>query len=111
MATTLKEGNQVTFADREATAEDAKSQLFYDFYRGLTGKILKVYPTDEIAVEIDQDSLPSEVALRHREMQAAEMKKWLDGLSEEGRNRLTPKERDFKLRYSLLVSANDLTLG
>ena len=111
MATTLKEGNQVTFADREATAEDAKSQLFYDFYRGLTGKILKVYPTDEIAVEIDQDSLPSEVSLRHREMQAAEMKKWLDGLSEEGRNRLTPKERDFKLRYSLLVSANDLTLG
>ena len=111
MATKLKEGDQVTFADREATAEDVKTQLFYDFYRGLTGKILKVYPTDEIAVEVDQDSLPSEVAQRHREMQEAEMKKWLDSLSEEGRNRLTPKERDFKLRYSLLVSANDLSLG
>ena len=80
MATSIKEGDLVTFADREATAEDAKSQLFYDFYRGLTGKVSKVYPTDEVAVEVDQDSLPAEVSLRHREMQDAEMKKWLDSL-------------------------------
>ncbi len=108
MATSIKEGDLVTFADREANAEDAKSQLFYDFYRGLTGKVSKVYPTDEVAVEVDQDSLPAEVSQRHREMQEAEMKKWLDSLSDEGRNRLTDKEKDFKLRYSLLVGAKDL---
>ncbi len=34
--------------------------------------------------------------------------KWLDGLSEEARNRLTEQEKDFTLRYSILVAPKDL---
>jgi hypothetical protein len=34
--------------------------------------------------------------------------KWLDGLSEEGRSRLTEREKDFHLRYIVLTSAGDL---
>jgi hypothetical protein len=41
-------------------------------------------------------------------MQEQMKNKWLDGLSEEGRNRLTPKEREFNLRYTVLVSVNDV---
>ena len=37
--------------------------------------------------------------------------KWLDGLSEEGRNKLSAAEKKFSLRYSLLVSLSDLSPG
>ncbi|MCW3095315.1 MAG: hypothetical protein JWL77_933 [Chthonomonadaceae bacterium] len=108
MATALKEGERVEIVDREATADDVKSGLFYNFFRGLTGTVQKVYATDEISIEIEQESLPDAVANRHIDVQEAMKAKWLDGLSEEGRNRLTDKERDFKLHYTLLVHAKDL---
>ncbi len=108
MATAFNEGQRVEIVDRDANAEDVKSGLFYNHFRGLTGTIQKVYATEEIAVEIEQESLVDAVAARHLEVQESMKAKWLDGLSEEGRNRLTDKERDFKLRYTLLVHANDL---
>ena len=109
MAAKLKEGDKVRVADREATAEDAKSGLFQNHFRGLTGVIQKVYAaTNEVAVEVDQSTLSEPIATRHLEMQEQMKSKWLDGLSDEARNRLTPKERDFSLRYSVLVSLNDL---
>jgi ribosomal protein L21E len=108
MATALKEGERVEIVDREANADDVKSGLFYNFFRGLTGTVQKVYATDEISVEIEQESLPDAVANRHTDVQETMKAKWLDGLSEEGRNRLTDKERDFKLHYTLLVHAKDL---
>jgi ribosomal protein L21E len=109
MAAQFKEGDRVRIADREATAEDAKSGLFQNHFRGLTGTIQKFYSaTNEVVVEVDQATLAESIATRHLEMQEQMKNKWLDGLSEEARNRLTPKERDFKLRYTVLVSANDL---
>ena len=108
MATALKEGERVEIVDREANADDVKSGMFYNFFRGLTGTVQKVYATDEIAVEIEQESLPDAVANRHTDVQENMKSRWLDGLSEEGRNRLTDKERDFRLRYTLLVHAKDL---
>lgn len=108
MATAFNEGERVEIVDREANAEDVKSGLFYNFFRGLTGTVQKVYSTDEIAVEIEQESLSDAVATRHIEVQETMKAKWLDGLSEEAKNRLTDKERDFKLRYTLLVHVKDL---
>ena len=35
--------------------------------------------------------------------------RWLDGLSDEAKGRLSEQERDFRLRYTVLVNANDLT--
>jgi ribosomal protein L21E len=108
MATALKEGERVEIVDREANADDVKSGMFYNYFRGLTGVIQKVYATDEIAVEIEQESLAEAAATRHIEIQEAMKTRWLDGLSEEAKNRLTDKERDFKLHYTLLVNAKDL---
>lgn len=108
MATAFKEGDRVQIVDREATADDVKSGMFYNHYRNLTGSILKVYATDEASVEIEIDSLAEPVAQRHIEVQAQMKEKWLDGLSEEAKGRLSDKERDFKLRYTILVSTKDI---
>lgn len=109
MATTFKEGDRVQIVDREANADDVKSGLFYNHYRGLTGIVQKIYASNEVAVEIEQESLPEAVAHRHEDVQEQMKTKWLDGLSEEARNRLSDKEKDFRLRYTVLVTLSDLT--
>lgn len=108
MATTFNEGERVEIVDREANADDVKSGLFYNHFRGLTGTVQKIYATEEIAVEIEQESLMEAVAARHIDVQETMKAKWLDGLSEEAKSRLTDKERDFRLHYTLLVHARDL---
>jgi hypothetical protein len=109
MATKWKEGDRVQIRDREATAEDVKSGLFYPHFRGLIGSIQKIYATDEVAVEIEAESLVEVVRQRHSDVQEQMKARWLDGLSEEARGRLSEPERDFRLRYTVLVSVNDLT--
>ena len=111
MATTFKEGDRVRIVDRPMTDEDIKSQLFYDHYRGLTGKVQKVYGTDEIAVEVEPDALLETVSARHLEVKEQMKAKWLNGLSEEAKGRLSDAERDFQLRYTVLVMAKDLVVA
>jgi ribosomal protein L21E len=108
MAAKFKEGDRVRIAERDATAEDTKSGLFQNHFRGLTGVVQTVYATNEVAVVIEQATLSEAIATRHREMQEQMKNKWLDSISEEAKNRLTPKERDFQLRYTVLVSQNDI---
>lgn len=108
MATAFTEGQRVEIVSREASEEDTKSGMFYNFFSGLTGTVQKVYPTDEIAVEIEQASLPEAAATRHHDIQESMKSRWLDNLSEEAKNRLTDAEKDFQLRYTLLVHAKDL---
>src|SRR4051812_25357337 len=104
MAAKFNEGDHVRIADRDATSEDAKSGLFQNHFRGLTGVVQTVYATNEVSVVVDQSTLSEAIATRHREMQEQMKNKWLDSISEEARNRLTPSERDFQLRYTILVS-------
>lgn len=111
MATVFKEGDRVRIVDREATAEDAKTGTFYNFFRGLVGSVQKAYPNDDVAVAIDIDCLPEGAARRHTDVQEQMKSKWMDGLSEDARNRLTEKERDFRLTYAVLVAAKDLVAG
>jgi hypothetical protein len=108
MTTVLKEGDHVIIADRPATAEDIKSGMFYNHFRNLTGIIQKVYSDAEIAVEIDEPSMAEDVEQRHSEIREAMKAKWLDNLSDEARNRLSEEERNFKLRYTVLVARRDL---
>src|SRR5689334_7119417 len=112
MATKFKEGDRVRIVDREATPEDAKSGLFQNHFRGLTGTVQKLYTTtNEAAIVVDQDKLSEGIATRHIEMQEQMKTKWLDSISDDAKNRLTPKEREFSLRYTVLVSVNDLKAG
>ena len=107
----LTEGEAVRLADRETTAADTKSGLFYPYYRGLTGTIAKLYSDSTAAVAVDPDSLPDDIRKRHQAGTDAMRQKWLDGLSEEGRSKLSAAEKKFSLRYSLLVSLSDLSPG
>ena len=109
MATQFKEGDRVQIVDREATPEDAKSGLFYPYFRGLIGTVQKIYPSQEVAVELETESLPEPIAHRHGDVQEQMKTRWLDGLSEEARNRLSEQELDFRLRYTVLVALDDLT--
>ena len=109
MAAAFKEGDRVQIADRSATADDAKTSLFFNHFRGLTGVVQKVYATEEAAVEIEAGSLPEGIAHRHHDVQETMKTRWLDGLSEEARGRLTEQERDFRLRYTVLVATKDIT--
>lgn len=103
-----KEGDRVRIKTREQTEEDVKSQLYYPHYGGMTGEIQKVYSKTEVAVTVELESLEREMRKRHHDVRDQMKTKWLDGLSEEGRNKLTEREKDFNLRYVVLVSMSDL---
>jgi hypothetical protein len=104
----VKEGDRVRIASREQTEEDIKSASYFPHYAGLTGTILKVYGPNEVSVEVETDSLTREMRKRHDEVRDQMKTKWLDGLSEEGRSKLTEREKDFMLRYVVLVATDDL---
>jgi hypothetical protein len=108
---TIKQGSRVRVVTRAATADDSKSGLYYPHFAGLTGTVQHIYEHDEVAVEIEPESLTAEVRARHASVREQMKTKWLDGLSEEGRSRLTEREKDFRLRYVILVSKKDLELA
>ncbi len=111
MATTLKEGDRVQIIDRDATADDVKSGLFYNHFRNLTGTIQKIYETEEATVEVDDEALSEPVGQRHADVREQMKTRWLDGLSDEARNRLGEQEKDFHLRYTVLVNLKDVAPG
>ena len=105
----LAAGDTVRLSDREANAADVKSQLFFPHYRGLVGTIIKTYPDGTANVHVQAESLPSEIRARHLTGTDAMRQKWLDGLSDESRNKLSASEKKFSLRYHLLVALEDLS--
>lgn len=108
MATTrFKEGDTVSVVARTQTAADVKSGLYYPHFANLTGTILKVYG-EEASVLVDRDTLPEGIRKRHEQNEKAERTKYLDRLSDEARNRLSEKEKQFSLQYAVLVSLGDL---
>lgn len=104
----IAEGDRVQIADREATPADVKSQLYYAHYRGTHGVVSKIYPDNTVLVMADMETLPGDVRSRHETGTSALRQKWLDGLSDEARNKLSAAEKKFALRYSLLVALDDL---
>ena len=104
----LKEGDRVRILSRPPTEEDAKSGTYFAHYAGLTGSIQKVYNKLEVAVEVEHDSLTRDIRKRHEDVRDQMKTKWLEGLSEEGRGKLTEREKDFNLRYVVLVPMADL---
>jgi len=108
MSKPLAEGDRVRVIDRDQTSADIKSQLFYDHYRNLVGTVAKLYADGTASVNVDPQALTKEVSKRHDETSNGIRQRWLDGLSEEGRNKLSAAEKAFNLRYTILVAATDL---
>lgn len=102
---------RVRIKARETTAEEAKNGRYAPYLANATGTVLKVYSTNEIAVNLDPDSLHPDIIERHKKQQQAMHQKWLDSLSEEARSRLTPEEKAFHLNYVVLLMESDLTTG
>ena len=105
----IKVGDAVRVVDRDPKAADAKSGLYFSHYRGLTGKVFKQYGTGdkaEIAIEVDIDSLPEEVAVRH--LQARDQMR--EKLPAEAKKACAPgTENEFNIRYIILVAFADIT--
>ncbi len=106
----LASGTPVRLADRDPGSADTKSGLFYPYYRGLTGTVTKDYSDGTVSLSVDADSLPEEIRKRHQAGTESMRTKWLEGLSDEARNKLSAAEKKFSLRYSILVGAEDLTV-
>lgn len=103
----FKTGDYVKVVVREVTQSDLKSGLFYPHFCGLAGTVDRIYD-DQVCVRIDPDSLPEDIRNRHFDIQESIKRKWLNGLSGEARNKLTPEEKQFDLAYTILVRSNDL---
>lgn len=104
---TFKAGDRVVVAAREQSASDIKSGLYYPHYANLRGAILKLYG-EEASILVDRATMPEAVRKRHEENEKAMRQRWLDGLSEEARNRMAAKEKAFHLNYAVLVSLSDI---
>jgi len=109
MAKGLIAGDSVRVVERAQGPADIKSNLYYPHYAGLTGVIGKVYTDNTASVTIDVGSLPPALRTRHENSTQAMRQKWLDGLSDEARNRLTAAEKKLSLRYAILVGVDDLS--
>lgn len=107
MSLRLKEGESVRVNSRTVTPQDLKTGLYFNHYANLTGTVFKIYGSGDAAqaaIDVDIESLPIEVAQRHQETRDS-MLRTITG--ERGRN-TADAETDFRLRYVILVAANDL---
>ena len=104
----LKAGDAVVIVKREVTTEDEKSGLYFSYFGDLYGVIDRIYEDESLCVDVDLDSLDPSMKKRHLEMQEAERKRWLDGLSDEARNRLNAEQKKLKISYKILVSKKDI---
>lgn len=104
----VKAGDRVHVIKRPVTADDAKTGLYYEYFGGLTGTVDRVYDDHSVCIDVDLESLQPAAQQRHAEMQEAERKRWLEGLSNDVRSRLTPEQQKLKMSYKILVGAKDL---
>lgn len=104
----FKDGDRVQVKAREVQGKEVHEGRYAPHLANTTGTILKFYSSQEVAVDLDIDSLPEAVRERHAQQQSAMHEKWLGSLSEEARNRLTDEEKQFRLRYVVLLTESDL---
>ncbi len=104
----FKEGDRVQIRARDAHGKEAQEGRYAPHLANAVGTVLKVYAPQEIAVDLDLESLPEAVRQRHAEQQTRMHERWLNSLSEEARNRLTDDEKSFHLRYVALLAEDDL---
>ena len=106
--TKVRLGDRVRIKERETTEADVTSMSYFPHYAGLVGEVARVYDSGEAAVTIDSSSLDASIIGMHQKVEERVKAKFLAGLSEEGRKRLSPEERELRLNYVVLVKTSDL---
>jgi len=109
MTNIIAEGKRVRVADRDVTAADIKSQMFYEHYRGLVGNVRKIYADNTASVIVEAEDLTSGQASAHKDITDWVRNRELEKLSDEAKNKLTAGDKKFSVPYAILVSLNDLT--
>ena len=109
MTSTLAEGDRVRVTDRDVTAADIKSQLFFDHYRGVVGKIRKTYADNTATIIVELEDLTTSQSAAHKDVTDWVRNRELERLSEEAKNKLAASDKKFGVPYAILVSINDLT--
>ena len=104
----VKIGDRVKVVDRELVPADAKGGLFYEYFKNLTGVVERLYDDDTICVDVDIEALPREIYDRHKEMEIAARDKWIAGLSQEQRGRLSEQDKQFNMHYKIVLKAVDV---
>ncbi|MBS1704310.1 MAG: hypothetical protein JST40_00435 [Armatimonadetes bacterium] len=108
MSVKFKEGDRIRIVTRPVTPEDRKSNRYFNHMAGLTGKVANIYGPEEIAVQIDKDTLTQTAREVHSEAIRRLRGKWIDELSEEAKSKFTDQELQFDAHYVLLVRGDDL---
>ena len=106
-----KQGDRVKVISREVSGEDHLTNSYYSYMAGLPGTVQNVYGDDEVAVKLDPESLPNLIGTVHTEATKRMRAKFLDGLSEEAKRKLTSEEKKFEANYVVLVKSKDLEKG
>ena len=104
----FKEGDKVTIVKRDVTEEDRKVHMFFEHMCGLRGTVANYYNKDEVAVNIDPESLgpvPKDVHELATERMRA---RFARDVTEEQRKLLEKEEMNFTPNYVLLLREQDL---
>ncbi|MCC7101717.1 MAG: hypothetical protein IT206_01415 [Fimbriimonadaceae bacterium] len=104
----LKVGDRVRVISREVTADDRKSNRYFDHMKGMVGVIESIYSKDEIAVKIDPESMVEPAVSVHAEATRRMRERFISQVSEEAKGLLTKEEVEFPANYVLLVRTEDL---
>lgn len=82
--------------------------LTYPYMDGLVGRVANVYGADEIAVEVELGSLPTEVLAVHTEGTKRLRSRFAESVSEEAKKKLSAEELNFTPHFVLLLTEKDL---
>lgn len=103
----FKEGDRVRVQTPNFSAGDALSNV-YEHMQGLVGVVANIYNDDEIAIQVDLESLTPIHRDVHRVGTQRMHAKLDENLSQEGARLLTKEEIQFTPNYVILVRAKDL---
>lgn len=106
--TAFKTGDRVRVITREQTSKDVKENTYFPHLAGLTGVVAKAYTPEEVCVTVDRESLPDKNSERHAQIETSMQEKWLDSISQDARGKLTDREKEFHLHYTIIMNSADL---
>ncbi len=104
----FKSGDRVRVVSREVTADDRKSNRYFEHMAGLVGVIESVYSSEEVAVKVDPEVLTNPAKDVHAEATQRMRDRFISQVSEEARSQLTKEEIEFPANFVILARMVDL---
>jgi hypothetical protein len=103
-----KEGDRVTVVTREVTKTDKEQSAYFSHMAGLTGTVTNVYESGEVAILVDNETLPEISREVHKTATDRIRTKFAENSTEEQRKALTAEQMKFPVNFVLLVKEGDL---